>query len=370
MQMDKYEFILDLLHNNKLTLAQKEEVLQLASKEIKYDFDIGNKLEFRITRIEKEIFKENSKTRLEKKHAPREMVAFLFQFSINEKFKWFTHKADQRAERINYMGLLKQADKHFRELNYQNLNIATIEFIKKFILKNELKIKFPEYESKWTYGNKLIQEYINHGMNPFEIKLDNVYFSEVIDRFKRAIEFRHDNLDYKFNRLFRDFITDYLPIDFSEEYKSNFDISAQQLSTYIDVNNFFRGLEIIMKWIENYKSKSNKVIFNLIEKVDFYELEIFHVGSYFSASPDSNKVKGQSGDLDRLRKYWFSIVDLIIYADFYAENQLKGYKINCLTQNTKMVINSPSYSLSENEVSFQNKKVGGIKYLIMIYKNK
>jgi len=365
MNKDKYDFIQEILSNKRLTLKQQKKLFDLTSKKIRKDKFFGFGLEERITKLEKEL--SNTKTpineELSKIHSPKGMVKFLYQFSSDEQYKWFTHKPDLKVDEINYLSRIE----NFKKIKIPfNLNYSTILFIKSFFLKDEkLSVFHPGFTTELTYSNEKILTEIKKGINPFDIIINKISFVDIINKFKNAIEFRLDKDKYKFDNLFMDFITNKISVDINEKYTYDFLKNSKILTTYIDVNNFFRGIYIIMEWVNKYKSLSNELIIDLKEENDYYLLILFHKGSKIHHDPFSLKLNGLGGDFDTLRKYWFSIVDFEIEADF-AENN-KSYHLICLNNETQLSFTNPK--LSENLIIPIQDSVGGVKYFIKIYKN-
>lgn len=436
MAKNKYDFIKEILESKKLTLEQKERILLLTKKEIESNRSTENSLQERIEKLEgilkgngnqksikrtkeypfelldifvsnenhfravneeladygdkrhfdsiKEI--EDLKSRvsvLEGKkppkdltseiyHSPKKMVSYLYSFSKDEKFKWFTHDAEGLSERINYKKNIEFFEKATRQNFGSNLNLSTVSFVKEFISGKNLKIEFPKFQSHLTYKNEELLQKLNDGENPFKIVIDGTHFVDIIKRFKNAIEFRLDaGDDYKFNFLIKNFITNRISVDILEKYTKSFNDLGNSLTTYIDINNFFKGLSIIIEWINDYKGASTDVEIDMEEKEGYYKMMIFHKGSYFSHEPDSEKIKGLSGDFSKLRKFWFSIVDLEIQADLGKKHNLNPYSIICLDKNSQMQIRKDNpATLNGNKIEKLNLPVGGVKYLINIYKNK
>lgn len=112
MAKDKYDFIQEILEDKKLTPAQRERVFELTKVEIQKDGHLGKDLEQRISVIEQKIKSDfnnsadsiRNSNRSLKKHRPKEMVKFLYNFSQNDSFKWFTHKPD--STNIDYSVIL------------------------------------------------------------------------------------------------------------------------------------------------------------------------------------------------------------------------------------------------------------------------
>lgn len=366
MSKDKYDFIQEILSNKKLSQKQKEQILSLGAKEIMKDKELGVVLEERVARLEKIVNNEppEKPKELIKFHKPNDMIKFLYQFSSEEEYKWFTHEPDLKINKINYLIKIE----NFKKIKFPfNLNYSTILFIKSFFLKDEkLNVFFPDFSTDLTYSNERVLSKILKGINPFDIVINQVSFIDTINKFKHAIEFRLDNPKYSFVTLFMDFITNKISVDFNEKYTVDFLKNSKSLTTYIDVNNFFRGIYILIEWVNKYKSLSNELIIDLKEENDYFLLILLHKGSKINQNPFSPKLNGLGGDFDTLRKYWFSVVDFEIEADFSENN--KSYHIICLNNETQLTFTNPK--LSENRIIPLNDSVGGVKYLIKIYKNK
>lgn len=385
--MVKIEFIEKLLKHKNLSRSQRDRIISLALNEFKKDGLYLDGIMKRIERIEGVIEKSKNTTNVVqtkhpkkkgqlsigknltipiKVHSPKEMVKFLFQFSTNDSFKWFTHKPDLRVDNINYLNLLD----NFKKFKLpHSLNYATIMFIKSFFQKkpnsnsSKFHIYFPEFSTNLTYSNYNVLEELKKGINPFDVMINDNYFVDVINRFKHAIEFRLDIDKFNFFSLFTEFISNKLSIDISEEYTENFYNNSSSLTTYIDINNFFRGLETIINWINDYKMYSNSLLIDLIDKDEYYLISLYHKESRFNCNVNNPKLSGLSGDFNILRKYWFSVVDFEIHTDL---KDGKSCEIICLNNKTTI----KNTTLSENDViETPENKIGGIKYLIKIYKN-
>lgn len=374
MAKNKYDFIQELLSNKKLTLSQKERVLQLSAEEIKKDNETESSLESRIKQLESYNNNSNLKKSI-KNHSPKEMINFLFKFSNDENFKWFTHPADDNSKKIDYRSKLDKVSNELRLIENSNLNLNTINYVRDFMiakknLREDLKICYPSFKTTYTYTHPEIIDRIYNGENPFDIKIGSDLFSNIITKFKHSIEFRSDDVDSHFKKLFQDFIIDEsVPNEkFSAEFgKGGFAI------TYIDVNNFFEGIGMIIKWIKKYFRTDDSIEFGLIDSTDndYVDLEIFHKNGFFRLESKDKKMQGLSGDFETLRKRWFSIVDLRILADSPDFQKTGSYIIDSLDCNTTMEVSKGSPAiLSKNNITNSKEKIGGIKYIIRMYKNK
>mgnify|MGYP006916096134 CR=1 FL=1 len=127
----------------------------------------------------------------------------------------------------------------------------------------------------------------------------------------------------------------------------------------------FKAIIIIGDWIIRNKAKSNNVEVSLSEDDMSYTLSIIHKGS--SLNIDAKKVEGLSGDLHKLRNTLLNISDLTIEADTTTLGSIRIIYLDSNTQyaftnNKDSVITAATY----NPIS---EPIGGVKYLIKIYKN-
>ena len=104
-------------------------------------------------------------------------------------------------------------------------------------------------------------------------------------------------------------------------FTESFNNLSQSLNLFIDVNNLYRGIEKVLEWILKYKSFSTNVIIDMEEEKEYYELIIFHKDSFIERNPENSKFIGNSGDLQTVRKYLFSIVDFGLEADLLTRGE-------------------------------------------------
>ena len=381
MAKDKYDFIQEILEDKKLTPAQRERVFELTKVEIQKDGHLGKDLEQRISVIEQKIKSDfnnsadsiRNSNRSLKKHRPKEMVKFLYNFSQNDSFKWFTHKPD--STNIDYSVIFIEIEKKLKDLGTSNLNLNTVSFVKDFLQsEGKLKIEFPEsFESEMTYGNKEVQKQLFESQNPFRIEINGKYFSDVINRFKNSIEFRLGSEEYPFKKYFKKFIKQKLGVDFVNNlvFTESFNNLSQSLNLFIDVNNLYRGIEKVLEWILKYKSFSTNVIIDMEEEEEkeYYELIIFHKDSFIERNPENSKFIGNSGDLQTVRKYLFSIVDFRLEADLLTRGEKRSFDFLFLSNEAEMYIEPGNVFFSESIKRQLNDSVGGVKYKFRMYKN-
>lgn len=378
MVKDKYDFITQLLETEKLSPTQKERVLLLTAKEIgdNGSLDILKRLENIEQKINTVIINttkinEKENTSIEnnkiKKHSPKTMVKFLYSFSINEEFKWFTHSPDGLNLEFNYKLYIERAQTSYKKITGWNINNITYYNVQNFIFNSGDKKKTSLYgrgsiELSWRDVEIWCNE--NPNLHPYYAQFDNEVFYKYINQFKQIIEFRTDDPDLTFNIRARKLIRDELSGDFNCSFSKSFNEIGQSLKIFCDINLLFNSLKQIIIWIVKNKAKSNIVEINLLDQESFFQLEIFHKHSYISMSPSDEKMKGLSGDFDKVRQMLFSVADWEIISTIKNNNKIYDYHIFCLDENTE----SNNNILTNNTLKELNINTDGVKHILRLYK--
>ena len=133
---------------------------------------------------------------------------------------------------------------------------------------------------------------------------------------------------------------------------------------YCDINQLFNAVKQICEWIVLSKAKSNEVEINLTDSDEYYLFEIFHKNSYIPICHTDEKLKGLSGEFDKVRKMLLSVADWEIITTLKSKGQLEDYKIVCLDHNTELTENV----LTPNKIELANQQVNGVKHLLKLYK--
>lgn len=310
-------------------------------------------------------------------HSPHKMIEFLRLFSLDDDFKWYTHKWDmsipfdiiQQKERQNITKSIL-SEMAYPKVSGPAININTYNQVWNFI--NFLNIS----EKVYTWTNTKF-EYIRYGWHsivdlskrnpstPVEsLKLsDGHQFRDYIRMFKAAIEFRTDlNDDDRFSESIWKFITSSLPKDFEIVFNPAFDEVGYDINVYCDVVGLLSALNTICSWITKHKAISSKVIVDFISSVDSYTLEIFHIGSYFN---NIEKLRQPTGDLANLRKRLFSVCDFTMEGDFNKDGQPCGAIIANVLDNTTILSDS---RFNNCTISNLDTQIGGVKYKLRIYR--
>ena len=385
MSNNKIDFINDLLSSKKIKIEEKSKILELTKVEL-MNFDVENsEIKRRIDNIEIKINKLEGKQSIEKtnkidkpssyiavkskKHSPKTMVKFLYSFSIDEKFKWFTHNPEGLVMAFDYKSYLEKASLEYDKTTGWNINNGTYYNVKNFITNIGDDKKTNIYGKgnlnfSWRDLYQWCRE--NPNIHPYNAELNGDLFKKYINQFKQIIAFRTDVADLTFNIRVRKLIRELLGADFEPSFTDSFNTIGQSIYIYCDINLLFNAIKQITEWILNNKSKSNEVEINIVDFDEFYQLEIVHKNSYLSISPYDEKLKGLSGDFDKTRKMLFSIADWEIITTIKFNSKTENYKILCLDSDTLLVDNV----LTPNTIKEDINNDYGVKHILKLYKTK
>ena len=186
------------------------------------------------------------------------------------------------------------------------------------------------------------------------------YFSDVIDLFKRVIEFKDNQFYYAVRRIFK-----------RVDYKLNQDEleSLKGISFYTDTQFFLQGLSIIEENVaarseypeirisaENIKEKNQKYIL----------LKITQVGSFSNKPLDDDKLMlNGKGQMIELVEKFRSLCDFWVESRFKVNGKISDYRINYLYPSKDGVkeiqdMKPVPYPLEENSAP-------GFSYIMKIY---
>ena len=100
MEHNKYDFIIKLLEDKKLSPILKDKLLSLSVKEIKNESVMEKELLRRIEHIEDLVKTPNTSgnntAANEVIHDPSKITEFLYKFKANTVFKWSSHSWDEK----------------------------------------------------------------------------------------------------------------------------------------------------------------------------------------------------------------------------------------------------------------------------------
>jgi len=389
MNINKYDFIKELLDKNKLSLYQKEKILKLISKEIKKDFNSKNEIESRLKLIEQKLdiendetiekteqiitlkklleqnsknYKPNKSNKLTKYRDPLEMYVFLFEYNQNPILKTTCHEIDS-----NELDIIKEicnTDDYVFEEHYKYILKAWNEHEKKHKVIPKIKALIRGYLTGENWEKKKVkiwssdrisfswaseellrwtQEHPGMPPNSFKILRKNRIKGLDIEQFNSTINgntiqsFLELVLHYKnlFHIKKNNSLFDILSF-VNNEWKDEIDFVlkvenfSEKIELFTDVDKLIQAYKIIIELIKdshdyNYKSKP-KVILSFYENENKVNFSINHINSNFNKTTISFKDRPYGGIYTSIiNKQINGLCNLHLKADFGEEGI---YEIN------------------------------------------
>ena len=390
MAKDKYDFIKELLEDKKINQNQRERILELASKEISLEGtleeriqkieeilfrkeDAENKSEsintYELFNDEKESFNKNRKSeklyknlKSEKKHNPRKIVEWLKLFTLdNSTIKYSTHLWDETGLFHSFSDFISRLNDElvkysFKEMPTYNSNLFWGK-VYPFLFQKELtsiekegkpfgwgqhgvKIgwQYPDIIKTWCaehFDYKGADAKLPFSMEiPFELRPNKpiagktiVSFEDVVNIFKKEIEFRDNDLFVAIKGAIRKELNEY-------------EININELENLKGCS-FYTNTEYVIKaiirifWMIKSRSESNRVQItcNYNQDTHEYDLQIIHLNSFSDKELSHPKLllSENSGDLYILRTTLQSLCDFSITSRFKdQDNNLVNARIEYL----------------------------------------
>lgn len=307
-------------------------------------------------------------------HSPKRMIEFLRLFSIDDHYKWYTHKWDQSGVTLEH--LIKTQSGRRRQLS-------------DFLYNTDRPINNKTYNQVWNFinfnntGDNIYPWHDNEGIayrtgwhsivephrqNP-DVPIENIKFNDgslfldYIRKFKSSIEFRTDlRMDDRFHKVIRNSIKRYINGAVHVVFTSNFQKIGYDVNIYCDVIGVISALKILCDWIIKHKVNGSNVVVDISADNDGYILTIMHSGSYLT---NMEKMQKPSGDFAKLRDRLFSVCDFTISGDYKELGENKGSIIVYgLDLETFLLDNL----LNDCRIEYKDKLVGGVMYNIKFYK--
>lgn len=305
------------------------------------------------------------------RHSPHEMINFLSLFSKNDDFKWYTHRWDQEGVELdNLRRTQAEKKKILAAMTYDSqfpINEQTYNQVWNFINFENEKYPWSDNEGQkhhigWHSILELSQQ--NPELSVERIKLpDGRLFNDYIRLFKSSIEFRTDLRDKdRFSEFVRNCMCVFINGAVTINYSSQFDDIGFDVNVYCDVIGLRSGLKTICAWIVNYKANGSKVYVDLLSTDECFELKICQEGTYFS---NLQKLEQPSGDFASLRNVLFSVCDFEMEGDLRRDGKNCGaIRVLALNQET----HKTGTAFSPCKIENINRKIGGVQYILKIFK--
>jgi|GEM_PF-2147696 len=413
-----YEFVNKLLENSSLTTFQRERILRLVSNKLTKDLSNQDKIKDRLNILEAKLglkYKPNeeadvieepevvyppisgrnklnsSKIRKRDEHQPKKIVEWLNLFHQESAIKYSTHLWDDKKLFPTYRDFIKQIQQEFKEYNFYDMpkynSNLYYEKIYPFLFQYQLtsiegsgdkKYSWGRYKIKigWQYPktvqNWCVENYdkpvIQNKTTPFEmpipgdLKPDNPidgktiqFFENVIEVFKKEIEFRDNDL-YKVFRFLTAKYGRYLDVDQNDIKK------LKGVSFYTNTEHIEMALENIFQMIkERATEDSKKVKIRCKKNENSYELEIVHLHSFSLKDLDHPKLQipENYGSMAGLRNKFRSLCHFSIQSKFRNKSGVLGdYEIAYLYDGVKKENWKPKITpLDEEAVGFVYKMI-------------
>lgn len=263
-------------------------------------------------------------------NTPQNLVKILKNFTIDKPMKYTTHIWD--------FGSLKNEYKDFK-----GYMLKVKEQWDK--IKNDLEILSPNLYKKifnflWETDSNIalgwsslegLEEWCNTGNNPFEYKINDKTFAEIIYQFKNEIEIRKES-----DRLYYLFVSIQEQLD--EKYEDLFTFNLKKLkgiTFYTDIEKFKNGLNKIFDGIIQYaKDKDGNILYPeiQIETVENYgkylDIYITHIGSYSNSTANNILLEVENGDFADIKENFNNLCDWSIQNSYENENYQVNYYLN------------------------------------------
>jgi RNA-directed DNA polymerase len=403
IMQDKSRFIIDILDysiKKQVDDKTKERLVNLIAKEIEKAENVGDKILKRLEILEKliinnpnlnikvdvnEIVKQSEpeskqlyqKTKL---HNPKKVLKWLRLFTVNNTaIKFSTHLWDQNDLFINYENFISLLNDEFQKYDFKKMQNYNSNLywnkIYPFLFQKELtKIQkegkaifgWGKYKIRigWQYPDTIANwSKQNLGKSPFTMELPDdlkpdkpiqgktiKYFEDVVNLFKKEIEFRDNDLYIEIKVA----IAKIIPNHRIDEEKLQ---SLRGVSFYTNTEYVIKAIKRILQMI---KAKPSSIDVSISCSFDSqnkeYVIEILHYNS-FSDRPINDpkiKLKYDSGDMGILKTTLTSLCDFSIESRFKNEQgESKFYRIDYLYNEIQKGDYQPKFCEIDNAEGFK-----------------
>ena len=365
-------FVKELFSLDKITIVQKNEILDLLAKEISILTNI---------RLNEQENKIDTKSNFVE-HNPFKVIETLKKFTSDQRLKWTVHLWDGGIKYKSYrefmedldqnIASLKSLKKEFVDLKSYNLKIYQILF--SFVFQDApvdtkegtvIPYKWGRDKIKigWRFPSGLLEDWADkkgnwteHKKSPFTMPLvgANVQiiktifngaeeetelktFNAIVNQFKKEIEFRgsafYRMIKRKLEILSGVFPQDKLPndIDLQNIFYKNHEFFASTWQFELALDRIFHGLvnrpTAAEYPIEFFSENINE------GELNYKKVEILHKGSFSGATYKGNlKLQGKGGDMQELIKTLTSVCHFSIESKFCSpeDSSSKSYRIDYL----------------------------------------
>lgn len=263
-------------------------------------------------------------------NTPQNLVKILKNFTIDKPMKFTTHSWDfgsLKNEYIDFNGYMLKVKEQWDKIK-NDLEMLSPNLYKKifnFLWETDSNIALG-----WS-SIKGLEEWCNNGNNPFEFKVNDKTFADIIYQFKNEIEIRKES-----DILYDIFVSIQEQLD--EKYEDLFTFNLKKLkgkTFYTDIEKFRNGLNKIFDGIIQYsKDKDGNILYPeiQIETVENYgkylDIYITHIGSYSNSTANNILLEIENGDFADIKENFNNLSDWSIQNSYENENYQVNYYLN------------------------------------------
>lgn len=263
-------------------------------------------------------------------NTPQNLVKILKNFTIDKPMKFTTHSWDfgsLKNEYIDFNGYMLKVKEQWDKIK-NDLEMLSPNLYKKIF--NFLWEADSNIALGWS-SIKGLEEWCNNGNNPFEFKVNDKTFADIIYQFKNEIEIRKES-----DILYDIFVSIQEQLD--EKYEDLFTFNLKKLkgkTFYTDIEKFKNGLNKIFDGIIQYaKDKDGNILYPeiQIETVEnhgkYLDIYITHIGSYSNSTANNILLEVENGDFADIKENFNNLCDWSIQNSYENENYQINYSLN------------------------------------------
>ena len=389
MEHNKYDFIINLLEDKKLSPILKDKLLSLSVKEIKNESAMEKELLRRIEHIEDLVKTPNTSgnntAANEVIHDPSKITEFLYKFRANTVFKWSSHSWDEKKyETIK--DFIQELNKNKKEVgilfnynrNLYNLLIYFLYIPKNKDASNDLKFGWPNLNKMkfgWQFPNNLLIDWCKDNFdnkNEYEIKKpfqfilpqylrpgerikdkEIKYFQDVVDVFKTEIQFRENYLYHEIQKL-SNTMKDYEFYGIEElKFLDFYTYTPGILKAISQILDLIKNNETATKILFSYKKIEDKLIFTIHQR-NSYPLKSLDI---------TNSEKFIGGQLNAIAEDLFSLADFSIISKFISDSKYINGELKILYPGVKGMAKGKNINLIDKPLFEEvGEEVDGFTY--------
>lgn len=344
--MNKYNFVKDLLENEKFDSFHNERLIKLIFQEIVNDESTNSELWNEINMIKSEIGKDiesaieidkekedKNKNHLPYFHKPVKLIKLLNKFSENgSALKYTAHSWEMgKSEKVfdSYEDFIMKVNTQFKTISWdlKNLNEKLQAKIYSFLInKNVGDSGWGKHRIKYGWSHPHLKKIMheNPRTEPSKVQLPESSrmtitsfnkretiqnLGQVISIFKNEIKIREEG------DIFKRFIMYSHKTNLNNDFKISFMENLEGVSFYTDVDYLGKAIKCIHDGISS-RAQHPDIGYKITDETDYYLFEIIHIESFSNKSFKDSKFQLTSGDFGTLSYLLKNLCDWSIINDF------------------------------------------------------